>query len=366
MVAEKKNGTYTAIALGEILFARHFTASKQVNPFSAAAKNEVSTKMFANNDGTFEKVAKVVPEPQRLMTMLDAFDSVRAQRRHRGLHRVVAGHGSRQPYQVPADPRLLEKGLMGGRPGAAGPEKVRPGTTRVDVRAFSGSVQHHAFHLACAPAPSGSPATGSPGQPFPPLPPTQPVQPRVPRFPVAVLSFFDGIATAVVALKSWVCSPSSFGPGSLTHRPYRSHPLSAKFAQFATWLKTFLSLSPFKVAFLVENVLMSASLQSELDNLLSATSFLCDASSWGVVSRPRLWWSNIFASSSFLSVASCYPVRASSLEEIQPHFGNLSQTLPCSRARSRILPIRAFSRRCGFGQGSAPVFDNPCRLARWS
>ena len=77
MVTEKKNGTYTAIALGEILFARHFTASKQVNPFSAASKNEVSTKMFANNEGTFEKVTKVVPEPQRLMTMLDAFDSVR-------------------------------------------------------------------------------------------------------------------------------------------------------------------------------------------------------------------------------------------------------------------------------------------------
>ena len=69
--------TYTAVALGEILFARHFTASKHVNPFSANAKNEVSTKMFANNDGTFEKVTKVVPEPQHLMTMLDAFDSVK-------------------------------------------------------------------------------------------------------------------------------------------------------------------------------------------------------------------------------------------------------------------------------------------------
>ena len=72
MVAEKKNSTYTAIALGEILFARHFTASKQLNSFSAAAKNE-----FANNDGTFKKVTRVVPEPQRLMTMLDAFDSIK-------------------------------------------------------------------------------------------------------------------------------------------------------------------------------------------------------------------------------------------------------------------------------------------------
>ena len=58
MVAEKKSGTYTAVQVGEVLFARHFTASKQVNPFSTAAKHEVSTKMFANNHGTFEKVRK--------------------------------------------------------------------------------------------------------------------------------------------------------------------------------------------------------------------------------------------------------------------------------------------------------------------
>ena len=43
-----------------------------MNPSSANAKNEVSMKMFANNDGTFEKVTKVVPEPQRLMTMLES------------------------------------------------------------------------------------------------------------------------------------------------------------------------------------------------------------------------------------------------------------------------------------------------------
>ena len=38
---------------------------------------------------------------------------------------------------------------------------------------------------------------------------------------------------------------------------------------------------------------MSANLQSELDNLLSAQTFLCDASCGGVISRPRLWWSNV-------------------------------------------------------------------------
>ena len=75
MVAEKKSGLYTAVALGEILFARHFTASKQVNPWSPTVKQEQSSKLFALEDGTLSKVAKTVPEPQRLMTMLDALEA---------------------------------------------------------------------------------------------------------------------------------------------------------------------------------------------------------------------------------------------------------------------------------------------------
>ena len=55
MVAEKKSGLYTALPLGEILFSRHFTASKQVNPYSSSTKPEVTTKLFASEDGTLSK-----------------------------------------------------------------------------------------------------------------------------------------------------------------------------------------------------------------------------------------------------------------------------------------------------------------------
>ena len=38
---------------------------------------------------------------------------------------------------------------------------------------------------------------------------------------------------------------------------------------------------------------MSPTSQQELDAALGCKAFACDASSWGVVSRPRLWWSNV-------------------------------------------------------------------------
>ena len=36
-----------------------------------------------------------------------------------------------------------------------------------------------------------------------------------------------------------------------------------------------------------------ASLHAGLEQLVGASSFVVDAASWGVVSRPRLWWSNV-------------------------------------------------------------------------
>ena len=77
--------------------------------------------------------------------------------------------------------------------------------SRPEPAAAPSGTRHPTSHPA--PAPAGSSAKGSPGQPFPPLPPTQPVQPRVPRFSVAVLSFFDGIATTLLAVKSWRVQP---------------------------------------------------------------------------------------------------------------------------------------------------------------
>ena len=47
---------------------------------------------------------------------------------------------------------------------------------------------------------------------------------------------------------------------------------------------------------LVENVVLlqpSTLLHAELDNAFGFTSFVVDAASWGDVSRPRLWWSNV-------------------------------------------------------------------------
>ncbi|CAE7632238.1 DD3-3 [Symbiodinium sp. CCMP2592] len=75
MVAEKKSGLFTALPLGEVLFSRHFTSSRQVNPFSATTKPETSTKLFAAEDGTLSKVTRGIPEPQRMVTMIDAFEA---------------------------------------------------------------------------------------------------------------------------------------------------------------------------------------------------------------------------------------------------------------------------------------------------
>ena len=42
-------------------------------PYSSSSKPEITTKLFASEDGT-SKVARTIPEPQRLVTMLDAFE----------------------------------------------------------------------------------------------------------------------------------------------------------------------------------------------------------------------------------------------------------------------------------------------------
>ena len=192
-----------------------------------------------------------------------------------------------------------------------------------------------------APPPSPQPDTGRP-------PPSQAVQAR---FPVAVLSFFDGIATALHALKTlqvrpvlswaWELDPEAIKVASSQHPEVvhhgdvfgrspkdvlaavsasvpkdtvlllfaappchdfsriRSNPPGssgkegAKFDQFAVWLSEFRQASPFRVVFLVENVVMPLSMQQQFDDKLQCRSFACDASSWGTVSRPRIWWSNM-------------------------------------------------------------------------
>ena len=69
-------------------------------------------------------------------------------------------------------------------------------------------------------------------------------------------------------------------------------PEGSKFAEWASWLMQFLAACPLKVLFIVENVVMAAAFQAKLNALLRCSCFLVDAADWGVVSRPRLWWSN--------------------------------------------------------------------------
>ena len=58
------------------------------------------------------------------------------------------------------------------------------------------------------------------------------------------------------------------------------------------WWKPFSSSCKFEVGFLVENVTMSQQVQTSLDDLLQTSSFMSDAASFGLVSRPRLWWAS--------------------------------------------------------------------------
>ena len=58
------------------------------------------------------------------------------------------------------------------------------------------------------------------------------------------------------------------------------------------WWKPFSSSCKFELGFLVENVTMSQQVQTSLDDLLQTRSFMSDAASFGLVSRPRLWWAS--------------------------------------------------------------------------
>ncbi|CAE7760192.1 unnamed protein product, partial [Symbiodinium necroappetens] len=66
-----------------------------------------------------------------------------------------------------------------------------------------------------------------------------------------------------------------------------------KFRQWCQWLSSFRKTLKLQHVFLVENVLPSGEVHRELDKLVGHNSFVVDAASWGVVSRPRLWWSNV-------------------------------------------------------------------------
>jgi len=65
-----------------------------------------------------------------------------------------------------------------------------------------------------------------------------------------------------------------------------------KFRKWVQWFKAFRSALKRQHVFLLENVVPSASTHAELDQLVGVPSFVIDASSWSLISRPRLWWTN--------------------------------------------------------------------------
>ncbi|OLP99308.1 hypothetical protein AK812_SmicGene18150 [Symbiodinium microadriaticum] len=167
--------------------------------------------------------------------------------------------------------------------------------------------------------------------------------------PVALLSFFDGIGVAAQALKSLCVEPSLYfsfetdvacqrcctsqhsavehqgdalavDPSRLASTlktrcspdtvllvcaappchdfsairgassPGVAGPEGAKFVSWSKWLQQFASVCTLQLVLVVENVLMQPDIQDLFDKELCCKSFVCDAASWSLVSRPRLWW----------------------------------------------------------------------------
>ena len=67
-------------------------------------------------------------------------------------------------------------------------------------------------------------------------------------------------------------------------------PEGAKFVSWSKWLQQFASVCTLQLVLVVENVLMQPDIQDLFDKELCCKSFVCDAASWSLVSRPRLWW----------------------------------------------------------------------------
>ena len=76
MVHEKTvSGLYSPVKLGEVISVRHFTPSGQVNPWNRSETDRIEKLTFEN--GQFVRQPKATPEPQRLLTVIDAFESIK-------------------------------------------------------------------------------------------------------------------------------------------------------------------------------------------------------------------------------------------------------------------------------------------------
>ena len=77
MVGEKETtNLFTPVRLGEVLAQRNLTPSKQVNPWARHDDN-MSGVLSLDASGSLVKKEKYVPEPQKVLTFIDAIDAVR-------------------------------------------------------------------------------------------------------------------------------------------------------------------------------------------------------------------------------------------------------------------------------------------------
>ena len=141
-----------------------------------------------------------------------------------------------------------------------------------------------------------------------------------------------------------------------------------KFVNFASWMSEFLKLCQFEVVALVENVVPSAGTQEDIDRVLKKRSFLCDAAAWGLISRPRLWWTNVLEPPhpeskdppQVLTGLARWRKWNRQWELITPICSAISE------AMRRNLFLSGISSRCSHGSCSLPVFDNASTIVRGS
>ena len=128
-----------------------------------------------------------------------------------------------------------------------------------------------------------------------------------------------------------------------------------KFRQWCQWFSNFRQAWQRRHILLLENVVPSADLHRELDELVGHNSFVVDAASWGVVSRPRLWWSNVLTPPPQVLLAACnvIPVTSGPVETWYPPV----EPLPWASSNLNPLGSRPIERAAAIWLRSGTSWD---------
>ncbi|CAE7405213.1 unnamed protein product, partial [Symbiodinium necroappetens] len=253
--------------------------------------------------GTFTKAFRQVPEPQKLVTMLDAIEAikwalmfarwcdehdVRAFFDKAFLHVTLQMRASKSFSEASAEVRT--KGDFGQK----GDHKGRAEDTTHSAQSSASSVR---FVRLVRPY--------DPGKDLSSRPTLTSASTQSATLDLANTPTLRDPSPAPRSwlYVNWAYTQFSFGLGLQLFytRSVRNSPPGlqgqegCKFRQWCQWLSTFRKALQRQHVFLVENVLPSAEVHRELDKLVGHNSFVVDAASWGVVSRPRLWWSNVLS-----------------------------------------------------------------------